>query len=101
VLHTHWKSSCRRINRPASEEFRNNFYSGPFTPLRKLPRCPLSQTMITATAAIDKRYPGRTSFLVRGVLQWMNHTTQIRTLATVATLRPNRNPFNTRNVIRM
>jgi hypothetical protein len=44
---------------------------------------------------------GQDPFLVRRVLQWMSHTTQIRTLDTVATLRPNRNPFNTRNVIKM
>jgi hypothetical protein len=59
VLHAHWKSSCRRINRPASEEFRSIPVHS--TPLSKLPRCPLSQTMITATAAIDKQYPGRAS----------------------------------------
>lgn len=36
-------------------------YPGPFTPLRKSPRCPVSATMTTATASISKRYPGRAS----------------------------------------
>jgi hypothetical protein len=36
-------------------------YPGPFTPLRKPPRCPVSATMTTATASIGKRYPGRAS----------------------------------------
>src|SRR6266852_3585443 len=56
------------------------FYPGPFTPLRKPPRCPVSATMSTATASIGKRYPGGISSWFRRDLLWMNHTTQIRTV---------------------
>jgi len=38
-----------------------SFYPGPFTPLRKPPRCPVSETMTTATASMGRRYPGKTS----------------------------------------
>jgi hypothetical protein len=101
VLHAHWKSSCRRINRPASEEFRNNFYSGPFHSVEQAAEVSPQSDDDHGHSRDRQAVSGQDLFLVRGVLQWMNHTTQIRTLATGATLRPNRNPFNTGNVIRM